>query len=963
MNEAQPATVTDSPPAGGHEAVAANGRASPVVRQRRLILYALTGPLPPFFVFSAGVTAVLALLAVYLQPSPIPPLLAAWLAGMTVWAPIAAIAYVVHRRALSMGSPVASAVVLGGGLTMAAGWGAMLGWSGLSAQGLHAVAIVACAVAGGFLNVIALAPRRLAWLVAWVLFMASGFAAWWHLAGTVPVESAISEGAVGVAMAVLAAGFQGLVRDLTRMQAVEWGLRTELMDAAGRVRAAEEARDESSERQRELETELRSVREAVDAANRAKTEFLATMSHEIRTPLNGILPILEILKDSRLDPEQKQLVKTAVTSSRHLLRIINDILDYAKVESGKLELESVEFNLRELVHSITDLMARTAEQRGLKLVVDIADDLPANLRGDPIRLRQILTNLLSNAIKFTERGGITVEVTKRRSSRREVELLFSVTDTGIGIPAETVRRLFQSFTQADASTTRKHGGTGLGLAICKRLVEMMGGRIGVRSKEGYGSTFMFVVPLRKSVSDVPSARTDLEGVRALVFCKDEEHEKRLIGALSGWGVNFQRAGNMVDTLNKLTSSASLGETWAYEVLVIDSAGMDQMALALLREIRGNPDLASLRIVALTGSKRLVDEVKETSGAAVLEPPFNAGALRQTLNRLLDVQTQGGLAPASVAAPSAYVTDDDTQDLTAAGPPPAPAGHAPPPNPAPVPEAAGPVPEPALEARVLLVEDNPVNLAVARKLLARIGIQCDSAKDGRVAVDAVERNAYDVVLMDCQMPEMDGYEATREIRAREALSGRPRLPIVAMTANAMAGDREKCIEAGMDDYLAKPLDVRQLRDALERWLAFRRRQSADKELGPPEREGTAAAVVGGGRQRGQTMLDMQVVGELRDIMEEEFPAIIRGYIEHAPTLMRELDDGVAAADAGRLVRPAHSLKSSSANVGAKHLADLSQSVEHAAREGDFATAASGVAALRSEMGQVLRELQAVLSAQA
>ncbi len=811
-----------------------------MVRQRRLFLYALTGPLPPFFVFSAGITAILALLAAHLHPSPLPWLLAAWLAGMTVWAPLVAIAYVLHRRALSMSSPVASALVLGGGLTMAAGWGAMLGWGGLMAQGLPAVAVVACAVAGGFLNVIALAPRRLAWLAAWGLFMACGLAAWWYLAGTVPIESAISEGAVGVAMAVLAGGFQRLVKDLTWMQAVEWGLRSDLLDAAGRVRAAEEARDESNERQRELEGELRSVREAVDAANRAKTEFLATMSHEIRTPLNGILPILEILKDSRLDPEQKQLVKTAVTSSRHLLRIINDILDYAKVESGKLELESVEFNLRELVHSITDLMARPAEQRGLKLVVDVAEELPANLRGDPIRLRQILTNLLSNAIKFTERGGITVEVTKRRSSRREVELLFSVTDTGIGIPAETVRRLFQSFTQADASTTRKHGGTGLGLAICKRLVEMMGGRIGVRSKEGYGSTFMFVVPLRKSVSDVPSARTDLEGVRALVFCKDEEHEKRLIGALSGWGVNFQRASNMVDTLNKLTSSASLGESWAYEVLVIDSAGMDQMALALLREIRGNADLASLRIVALTGSKRLADEVKETSGAAVLEPPFNAGALRQTLNRLLDVQTQGGFAPAAVAAPSPYVTDDDTQDLSAAAPPPRPAASAP--ASAPATEAATPAAEPPLQARVLLVEDNPVNLAVARKLLARIGIECDSAKDGRVAVDSVERNRYDVVLMDCQMPEMDGYEATREIRAREASFGRPRLPIVAMTANAMAGDREKCIDSGMDDYLSKPLDLRQLREALERWLAFRRRQSADKEVGSPESAGSGAAVV-------------------------------------------------------------------------------------------------------------------------
>ncbi len=638
-----------------------------------------------------------------------------------------------------------------------------------------------------------------------------------------------------------------------------------------------------------------------------------------------------MLKESKLDAEQKQLVQTAVISSRHLLRIINDILDFAKVESGKLELESVEFNLRELVYSITDLMSRTAEQRGLKLGVNIAEDVPLNLRGDPIRLRQVLTNLLSNAIKFTDRGGIRVDVERRRSTRREVELLFSVADTGVGIPPEIARRLFQSFTQADASTTRKHGGTGLGLAICKRLVELMGGRIGVRSKEGAGSTFMFVLPLRKSIVDVPSARSDLEGVRALVFCKDEDHERRLIDALTSWGVNFQRAANMVDTLNQLTSSASLGESWAYEVLVIDTEGMDQMAVTLAREARANPALAQLKIVGITGSERTAEELRSAGNTVVIEQPFNAGALRQTLNRLLDVQTRGLAPPPHAPATSEFWHGDEDE------------------RPAPERQVRAEAGPEDLRGKVLLVEDNPVNLAVARKLLDRLGLEVDTAKDGRVAVDAVHRTRYDLVLMDCQMPEMDGYEATQEIRVREAAMKRARLPIVAMTANAMAGDREKCFDAGMDDYLAKPLDVAQLREVLAKWLVPGQTRTPPQALPNPTPQPMP---------KQETVLDAKVLKELRDVVEEDFPAIIRGFVGHAPTLMRELDEGLARDDVARLVRPAHSLKSSSATVGAMAVSELAKTVEHAAREGDMGAASRGVVEMRVALADALRELEAL-----
>jgi signal transduction histidine kinase/CheY-like chemotaxis protein/HPt (histidine-containing phosphotransfer) domain-containing protein len=907
---------------------------------RSLLLYSFTGSFPAIFAFAAGVSAIFALLTLRLHDTIPPPWLLAWAALMVVWAPIGVIGYLVERRAASLGTRVGRATVLLGTLVMALGWGAMLGVQAVGKPGLDNTAIIASAAGAGFACVAVLAGRRRAWLVAWATYMLGGGLVWWWAGSGATFEGGIPEGVLGLGMLVLGLGLERLLRDLRKLQAVEWQLRAELVDASGRLREAERRCDEAETQRTDYEKELRSVREKIEAANRAKTEFLATMSHEIRTPLNGIMPILEILKDSKLDAEQKSLVKTAVASSHHLLRIINDILDFAKVESGKLELESVEFNLRDLVHSITDLMGRAAEQRGLKLSVAITDEVPLQVRGDPIRLRQVLTNLLSNAIKFTERGGIRVEVERRRSTRREVELLFSVSDTGIGIPAETARRLFQSFTQADASTTRKHGGTGLGLAICKRLVELMGGRIGVRSKEGAGSTFMFVIPLRKSVIDVPSARTDLEGVRALVFCKDPEHERRLIDALTGWGVNFQRANNMVETLNKLTSSASLGESWAYEILVIDTEGMEQMALTLAREVRANAALSQLRIVGITGSGYTADELRAAGNTVVIEQPFNAGALRQTLNRLLDVQTRGMAAPhAPVPAPTDLWLGDDDEATDEPARPGARQAE---------PRAGGSAA--GLAGRVLLVEDNPVNLAVARKLITRLGLDCDSARDGREAVDAVQRTRYDVVLMDCQMPEMDGYEATQEIRVRESVMRRPRLPIVAMTANAMAGDRERCVDAGMDDYLAKPLDIAQLSEVLKRWL--RPGEAAATPGSGAGSPGAAVTVAG----EGAPVLDQKVLTDLREVVEEEFAPILRGFIDHAPVLQGELDAGLAAGDVAALVRPAHSLKSSSANVGAMRLSDLARNLEHAARQGDMEGAAQGVVAIRAELPQVIAALR-------
>ncbi len=325
---------------------------------------------------------------------------------------------------------------------------------------------------------------------------------------------------VSLAFLALMAGIYARSADLTKGDMHY--LRFEASELQNQLATTQTRLNESVESRHTLEAELAEILNLAEDANRAKTEFLATMSHEIRTPLNGILPILEMLQDTRLDREQIKMVRTAKGSSRHLLRIINDILDFAKVESGKLQLETIELDVRDLVGSVTELMSGSARNHNLKLSARVAEEVPQVVRGDPIRLRQVLINLVSNAIKFTEEGGIRVEVSRGQSSQKEVELLFAVADTGVGMSPETADRLFQLFTQADASTTRKHGGTGLGLVICKRLVELMGGKIGVRSALGQGSTFWFLVPLRKSVMEVPSARRNLNGVRILSLIGDEE---------------------------------------------------------------------------------------------------------------------------------------------------------------------------------------------------------------------------------------------------------------------------------------------------------------------------------------------------------------------------------------------------------------------------------------------------------
>jgi signal transduction histidine kinase/CheY-like chemotaxis protein len=699
-------------------------------------------------------------------------------------------------------------------------------------------------------------------------------------------------------------------------------MRYELSELQKQISEKQAQVDEAEVQRVTLESELAEILDLAESASRAKNEFLATMSHEIRTPLNGILPILEMLRETQLDAEQLKLVGTAQTSSRHLLRIINDVLDFAKVESGKLQLETIEIDMRDLVNSVTELMSGSARNHNLKVSASVADNVPRVVRGDPMRLRQVLINLVSNAIKFTEEGGVRIEVSPGQTSQKEVELLFAVADTGVGMSEETADRLFQSFTQADASTTRKHGGTGLGLVICKRLVELMGGKIGVRSTPGQGSTFWFLIPLRKSVMEVPSARRSLKGVRILTLISDEEPAARVSENLSSWGVVETAAREPAEALSKLHSTAVLGESWGYELALIDGAGIEQHLPNLLAEIRGIVTRKNMHIVVSVRSETLAHKIKRDFGVHVLTDVLRPEPLRRILHRVFDVESRQFGNP-DLGAEEIY----DDLNVTAAG--------------IALDHGAAVTPKGEFSGQVLLVEDNPVNLGVVQKALSKLGLKCETAGDGSEALTRFQQQRFDLILMDCQMPVMDGYEATRQIRELENAVGRAPTAIVAMTANAMAGDREKCISAGMDDYLAKPVSLEQLRDCVSAWLATAAKM--------PQRAELEAAVALIQEQKKMPVLDEKVLHELREIMDDDYLALLQTYLRNAPQLVAQVREAITRSDVEAMVLPVHSLKSSSANVGALQLSELARDAERLARGGNLAEAEAAFRAVDAAFG--------------
>ncbi len=711
---------------------------------------------------------------------------------------------------------------------------------------------------------------------------------------------------------------------------------------AQRGKAEVDALQREIHRHTELEQQLTRAKQAAESAAMAKGEFLATMSHEIRTPLNGIVPMLDLLLHARLLPDQHELVRTAYTSSQQLLRIVDDILDYSKLEANKLDLETTSFNLRDLLEAVMQLMERPAESKGLRLHLHLDPGVRLPVRGDPVRLRQVLTNLISNAVKFTERGAISIYVRRIGETPTQHMLRFEVRDTGIGIAKEAQTRLFQAFTQADASTTRLYGGTGLGLAICQRIVTLMGGRIGVESEPGHGATFHFEVPLLKVVGDMPTREADLSGQRLLMLTTDARVRSRLGMLLPNWGLRVTAVETTQEALDRLRAAATQGPPWSYGVVLADLASMRNTAIALHRNLSRNAQFGDVRVVYLCGDDEIPQELR--SGATLLARQAPDAELRVALSK----PPQRGEA-----------TEERRAQAREQG-------------------------QQHWQARVLLVEDNPVNLLVAQRLLSVLGLECDTASNGEAALLRMRDGNYDLVLMDCQMPVLDGYSATRRWRELEAADATgPHLPIVAMTANAMAGDRQRCLDAGMDDYLAKPVTRGQLEHCLRRWL--QERDSARRPATPvtipavatseqervspaspvvaPQAAATAAASIPAPAPAAQAdpILDDSALDELYAVIGQDASRIVTVFLEDAPHLLAQLERAALAPDYAALRDAAHSLKSSSANLGAMALSGAAKRIELGARMQTLDRPAVAVAIVNEEFERARKALQARLGA--
>ena len=695
---------------------------------------------------------------------------------------------------------------------------------------------------------------------------------------------------------------------------------------------------------RSVQRELILAKQTAEAAMMSKSEFLATMSHEIRTPLNGIIPLLDIVLSTKLAPDQKDYLQTAYKSARELLRIVDDILDYSKIEANKLELETIGLNLRDVVDSVHRLMEKNAESKSLAFNVTIEPSVRLAVRGDPTRLRQVLTNLVSNAIKFTPRGSVAIHVSKRAETRTHFEILFAVKDTGVGIAPESAAKLFQAFSQADASTTRMHGGTGLGLVICKRIVDLMGGKIGVRSELGRGSLFWFSVPMQKALGDVATGRRDINGSRVLVMTGDAACMRRLGSYFAAWGVTFLQSAAATDALSKIRSASSMGDSWAYDFLVIDGAALPSAAaLGLMRNIVREPTLNRTQFILLQGDEPAPPELNGEPRIAIIPRQFGEGELRTAMLKLLGVGE-----PSSTGA-SLLTQGDDTAHVHIEAPR----------------VSAAPI-----SGHVLLVEDNAVNRQVAQRLLMLLGVSFEPVENGKEAVDALAARPFDAVLMDCQMPVMDGYTSTRIVRQNEAVQPGKHIPIIAMTANAMAGDREKCLKAGMDDYLSKPLNRTLLEQTLRKWLpaGARTRTVAPTVPGVPRPPMPVLAAMPApmsapvGSLPSEHVLDTEIIRDLVEVMGDEFTDLVRVYLEDTPKAISALEQAATRGSVEGLIAPSHSLKSTSANLGAMGLADLAKRIEHGARAGTLTATEAPmlVSEVKRSFVRVTNELNALLT---